>query len=360
MNKRIGFIDAMRGMTMFLVVVAHVMTFGLGINAEKSVLGSILITFRMPTFFLISGFVAYKSLDHWTTRYYLNTLWKKILILVIPTSIFFSTLYITKGQNPITQFFTNGFVEYWFMLVLLEIFLIYLTINFFCKQLQLNEKCANIIFLLIILVGWYLYFNKFVYINTGLRRILSVGKLVTYFQYFILGVLTRKFWAQINSFLQQDWIKTLSICLFTVAMIIIWKIDWTQTNTLYYKIIHDVVVRYLGLVVFFMIFMNSSHYFDYGMTKNEKEQIFSKILKFIGERTMDIYLIHYFFLPRSGAYKEFSNMMFYFFECNNNIVLETLVVVVLSSLIIAITLGVSYMLRQSKFLAHYLFGAKTY
>lgn len=73
---------------------------------------------------------------------------------------------------------------------------------------------------------------------------------------------------------------------------------------------------------------------------------------------MDIYLIHYFFLPKNGINNgKFAATMFNFFETNNNIVLEIAVVTIVSSLIIAVSLGVSQILRQSNFFGHYLFGA---
>lgn len=351
MKKRIGFIDAMRGMTMFLVVVAHIMTFGLGINAEKSILGSILITFRMPAFFFISGFVAYKSLEHWTKSSYLKTLKNKFLILLIPTMIFFVLLYILKGQNPISLFLVSGFKEYWFMIVLLEIFLIYLTLNFVCHTLKLSERVVDIGLCLIVILGWYLYFNEFYYINSGVRRVFSIGKLVNYFQYFALGVLFRKYWQRVYEFFKKDLFSTIIIVLFIVSMIAIWQVRWTSGNILLYKILHDVVVRYLGFGVYFLIFMYSEKYFD-------SDKGFSHTLKFIGERTMDIYLIHYFFLPQMGMNKEFASTMFGFFETNNNIVLEIVVVTIMSSLVMAVALGVGCILRKNKFLAHYLFGVK--
>ena len=73
---------------------------------------------------------------------------------------------------------------------------------------------------------------------------------------------------------------------------------------------------------------------------------------------MDIYLIHYFFLPKNGMNKEFANAMFNFFEVNHNIALEIVTVIVMCSLIIAVSLGVSQVLRKNKFLGYYLFGAK--
>ena len=77
-NKRIGYIDALRGFTMLLVVFAHVELFCLDIHMEESLIGSIFITFRMPMFFFISGFIAYKAIN-WDVAYYLKMLKKKQL-----------------------------------------------------------------------------------------------------------------------------------------------------------------------------------------------------------------------------------------------------------------------------------------
>ncbi len=343
-KKRIGFIDAMRGMTMFLVVVAHVMTFGLGINAEKSILGSVLITFRMPVFFLISGFVAYKTIEKFSTRLYFSTIWKKVIALLVPTIVFFCFACIIKGSNPMSEFMANGFKEYWFMIVLFEIFLIYLTFSLLLKLFGVKDIAMDIVLIALVVLSWYLYFNEFFYINTGIRRVFSIGKLVNYFQYFAVGVFFRKYWQHIHTFFRKDLVKTLAIVLFSVLMIVIWKTHWTASNILSYKIIHEVVVRYMGLIVFFIIFLNQEKYFE----SNGK---FSNILKLIGKRTMDIYLIHYFFLP---DIKFLTPSL----AGNINIALEILVVVVMSALIIGVSLGVSYILRRSSFLAHYLFGEK--
>lgn len=58
--ERIRYIDALRGFTMLLVVFGHVMMFTFGIGGYNSVIGSFFLTFRMPMFFFISGYIAYK------------------------------------------------------------------------------------------------------------------------------------------------------------------------------------------------------------------------------------------------------------------------------------------------------------
>ena len=68
-KQRVRYIDALRGFTMILVVWAHVML-DMGLGGYNTVLGSIFLTFRMPMFFYISGYIAYKSLEKWNFSFY--------------------------------------------------------------------------------------------------------------------------------------------------------------------------------------------------------------------------------------------------------------------------------------------------
>ena len=62
MNKRIEYIDALRGLTMILVVIAHInsYTFKAENVFEYTSLTGFLSLFRMPLFFFVSGYIAYK------------------------------------------------------------------------------------------------------------------------------------------------------------------------------------------------------------------------------------------------------------------------------------------------------------
>ena len=62
--NRIGYIDALRGMAMILVVYFHIAAYGFG--SYELGYNDIIERFRMPTFFFISGWLFYKagSTDH--------------------------------------------------------------------------------------------------------------------------------------------------------------------------------------------------------------------------------------------------------------------------------------------------------
>ena len=75
-------------------------------------------------------------------------------------------------------------------------------------------------------------------------------------------------------------------------------------------------------------------------------------MKYIGRHTLDIYLLHFFFLP--------SNLTMFgtYFQSTSNPVIELFVSLTIAILVITVCLAVSKVLRTSPILAHYLFGQK--
>lgn len=84
---RMRVFDAIRGLSMFLVVFGHVLgCFDLG--GYDSFLGSVILTFRMPLFFFISGFFAYRAVGDWTFGLCRRVLAQKVRAQVLCTLLF--------------------------------------------------------------------------------------------------------------------------------------------------------------------------------------------------------------------------------------------------------------------------------
>lgn len=100
-KKRIEYIDALRGLLMLLVVFCHVECFGFIDFSYDTPFGQLISTFRMPLFFFISGFVAYKS-EEWDSRWWINSTKKKARVLLIPTFVFgliYTYLHLHKNAS---------------------------------------------------------------------------------------------------------------------------------------------------------------------------------------------------------------------------------------------------------------------
>ena len=75
-------------------------------------------------------------------------------------------------------------------------------------------------------------------------------------------------------------------------------------------------------------------------------------LQYVGTRTLDIYLLHYFFLPR--FLMPYADQL----RAYDSHLLEFIIIMGISFIVLAISLLVSYIIRLSPFLGHYLFGVK--
>lgn len=74
-------------------------------------------------------------------------------------------------------------------------------------------------------------------------------------------------------------------------------------------------------------------------------------LKFVGRRTLDIYMLHIFFLPNLKLFHSY-------FSENNSLIIMLTIGIIVAILDIAVCLFVSLILRSSTTLSQWLFGEK--
>ncbi len=79
-KPRLEWLDSLRGFTMILVVANHVLGLGLGMSPKVSSSMQFLVMFRMPLFFFVSGFLAYKAGLLWNGKTLGTLLLKKIRV----------------------------------------------------------------------------------------------------------------------------------------------------------------------------------------------------------------------------------------------------------------------------------------
>lgn len=74
MGKRIEYLDAMRGLTMTLVVIGHIFAYCMN---HGNIINTELTNLRLPLFFFVSGFLVYKNDLVWNFRNMYSFLQKK-------------------------------------------------------------------------------------------------------------------------------------------------------------------------------------------------------------------------------------------------------------------------------------------
>lgn len=172
-------------------------------------------------------------------------------------------------------------------------FLIFLALSLL-SRLCCTERMLDIGLLLVSSI----YFHSFgvpvirEFWDSPLGGILCEYEVTRYFQFFALGIFCRKYWNQFARLLTKDWFKTLFIVIFVACLCFMNLIEKSQTfpptpNSV--KII-GILVRYAGLIVVVSFFFSRERYFNEG-------NISGNLLEYIGRRTLDIYLLHFFFLP---------------------------------------------------------------
>jgi fucose 4-O-acetylase-like acetyltransferase len=336
-QQRLRYFDSIRGFSMILVVVSHVLI-RMGIGEYDSVLGSIIRTFNLPLFFFISGFFAYRALERWNSAMVANTLRRKICSQIVCPILFFAlTAYIEN--HDCFGWIHYGFGGYWFTIVLFQIYVIYLLSTLLARLLKKHWLVDVVMVTMsLVLLGVLIFFRC----DSQLWHVLSYNSFTKFFQFFTFGMLAKKYFTKFSEFISTDIVKTVIILSYIGFLILSFCEGFNTRFPIAYQAVHDILVRYAGLLIVFIMFFNHKAYFE-GDSKA------CVCLRFIGRRTLDIYMIHYLLLPNI-------QYMQAYLSDGNLIVFQLFISLAVSAIIIAISLVLSQVLRSSKYLSSILFG----
>lgn len=335
-TKRIEYIDALRGFTMFLVVAHHIsnLCFNVLGDGQRSIT-LYLLQIRMPLFFFISGFVLYKVGVVWDVKQIVRFFKKKIPVQLISPFLFFVTFIYVKDKNLIESIFSDAKAGYWFTFVLFEFFVFYATIRFFVRN-----KWGDV---LLAVLGVCLYATRWnvlkdhIPLPEHISAFLSVGQWYL-FLFFALGTLVRKHFAAVERLLDTKWFLTICILFYFLTN------AFRLGNWAIPQVICGGLLSLTGVIIVFAFFRKKQAVFS-------SERRLGRIMQYTGRRTLDIYLLHFFLIPLNLK-------IVTVFKDHPMPVLEFAASSLIAILIIAVCLLVSNVIRLSPFLAHWLFGVK--
>ena len=140
---------------MILVVAYHVAQTGFAESEKLSASLPFLVLFRMPLFFFVSGFLAYKASWLWTPQSFATLTWKKIKVQVLPTLVFLGIFLVLRTNYPFDEGFMRAMQTptkfgYWFTWVLLQMFLIYYLVAAIFQRFGKRAEHTAIILLWVI------------------------------------------------------------------------------------------------------------------------------------------------------------------------------------------------------------------
>lgn len=359
-KPRLEWLDALRGFTMILVVAYHVAIMGFGESWKHSSSIPFLMLFRMPLFFFVSGFLAYKVSQIWNVRNLGTLVVKKIRIQIVPTVFFFLLATAIFNKDFVAGVMDNLSASmkggYWFTLVLLYMFLIYYPFAFLESKIKrfLPSGWGWIPIVLLFILSMCVYETNYLPKDfewamgsklpktevTDFLTYSSMDQLLLYFPFFIYGNIVHRYWEKAQHVMDHK-------CFFPIVVIIVIlaTLDYLKWHTLRmtWAIVPLTVSRFGLLTITLMYFRFYQQYF----TK------FSPIgvsLQYIGRRTLDIYLIHFLFLPNLPQVGTFFNTH------SHNFVIDTTLSIIVGLIVIGFCIITSNILRISPFFKKWLFG----
>ncbi len=330
-KQRIAYIDAMRGFTMVLVIFAHVCHFCLG--DSRMGYNAVFILFRLPCFFMLSGWL----FEPIALNPFKTVVRHKAMVQLLPTFIFLLIL------APPPEFFHQlGTLKggYWFTFVLFEFFVLYLLIA------RLPKAWRPWLALTIALAAFCCarYYNEIRLSAVGTQKYVvdALGfmsvTLWRFFLFFYIGAwMRRNFDAFIRWTNHPFALPMIAVVFFLIA-------STSHRDNLYFELFRFFTGGITGMWMVFTFFRLSASWL--------KRFRIEKPMQYVGTRTLDIYLLHYFFLPHF--------LMAYApqLQAYNSRLLEFMVIMAISLIILLLCLTCSYIIRLSPFLAKYLFGVK--
>lgn len=337
-KKRIGYLDAIRGFTMILVVLNHVSGFCLDINSNIQSVNHIIKEFRMPLFFFICGFVLQKNHITWTYNTIGSFLKKKFPIQIISTLLFLFIYTYLNNLSFVDGLFSDSKMGFWFTYVLFIFYIFYSIIMGINHYLNIQSKHADLIIFCIGIL-FYLFLIPNIYneipLDNNIKNLLSL-KHWGYFTFFVGGTLVKKHFDIFTKYLDQKTLVTLCLLLFLTFNIFkndVLIIGWT---------LFCFITAITGIITFFSFFRYNSNIID-----NSRLGLF---LQYIGRNTLSIYFLHYFFLPihLKDVFPVFSQHPMPIIEFSFSLFISMIIIIfcLLVNNIICISPTISYLLGK--------------
>ena len=280
---------------------------------------------------------------------YISLVAKKVRIQLLPTIIFFILCVSIRHENifvTMVEFLsTPAKGGYWFTWSLLHLFLFYYTIqivlNKFSKSRKIKWDTVFIIFWCITVLLYFMLFmpSKFIF-NTPFWAYSSLTQTIKYLQFFIVGILARHYWGQIENIFDSK-----NFSLFIIIISVVCSLECLKFHNFSLPVEH--VIRLVAIYSLVIIVLMFFRFYKDSFSRNT---IIGQSLQYIGTRTLDIYLIHFILLPVLPSIGSFLSLY------RPNFLLEIVLSLLVSLIVIGGCLIISNILRVSPILSKYLFG----
>lgn len=274
-KERIKYIDAIRGVTMLLVIYSH-LNYKLFGNYPESVLNNIFVTFRMPLFFFITGFFMYSHKADLLTlkRRFVNRYVKQLY----PTFIFLGIFTMLVPLGGVVDALSDSYkYGYWFTFVSVEMFTIFGPMLYIAARHIRSKRRLLLCFCCIAFCSAVLCVIGRRYLSDNIIwTTLSCDPLLHFMPYLLLGFMTKMYYDDITKNLLRKRIVIIAALLFTFTVI--------KPQYSCFTLVPAVCAIYI------------IHYLFFKLKDRMNGSLLERVLTLFGTTTLEIYLIHYIVL----------------------------------------------------------------
>ncbi len=341
MNTRNQAVDIIRGIAMLMVVLGHTIT-GCTANSDETMIYNAIWTLQMPLFMLVSGYVTKYSKLLSTFGAFSKTIWKKTIAYLLPWAIWtFIVCGLLWGETSyltVKHVLYNMDSGYWFLFTLWTIVILFTFSQFlsqyFCQKH--NKYIKLIVFTLIYLFCMIMLATIGMVKGMSFLNIkLSLYYMLFYYAGYIFGYLGDKL-------LEKDFCKIakniiIAIC-FVIWITLLKHNNFFSSNDDISGILLRMIASLLGCVSVVGL-----------ITKiNFSDLKWGGVLSYIGTHSLEIYLIHYFFLVmiEPEILQRLETLGGFIFTVINFV------------LCICFTCGLTILINKNTFLSFWLFGKR--
>lgn len=285
MKQRILYLDALKGIAIFLVVLGHVIAWqypqaNFAEDNKRFLLWNIIYAFHMPLFMFCSGLFHTKLSPDSNIKAVGLKILNRFKCLMIPYFVCGSIYWLFSGRD----------IFYWYLLIVFEFYCITLCCTHISRKFSGKKDIVEVVFLIttyFILYALSRYFLKYQYLP-----LMDLGHL-NLFIYYALGYLISKH-NYLDKLMNSN--NTISACFIVALCLFYIKLNWgyeLPLNT-------STVIIAIGFML--QVVCVSKKYF------NKKNSLTTKYASFLGKNSIAIYIVHLFFPLNANITELFSNI----------------------------------------------------
>lgn len=341
MEKRIEYIDSLKGLAILLVVMGHVIPHYFPVwrdvlyvdgNRVAMSVWLIIYSFHMPLFMFCSGLFALR-IKEYTWKTVGSAMWKRACTLLLPFFVTGSIKYLTFGGE---------FLDYWFLWQLFLFMVVVVTIDGLCSLLPKYGKEISTGVIVLSALFVHVFWNGFMKYET--MPFIDVWHWNLY-PYFCMGIICARY-DLCTKWFSNNWVYTCALLVFGVLSYVITIRD-----------IHIPKQSLTGCLLPISAIIVLVYLFKKELNGDSKAELW---LQKLGRNSLEIYILHAFFL--FPAYK----IGEYIVQSTNieggyiaAFVLQLTFSLVFSAIIILLCYGVMGIINRSQLLSQVLLGRKS-